>query len=257
MVSGEIVREVVAKLYGEPVAVTETVVTAAAIEAPAAEMPAAGAPAVEMRAEETCALEMRAEEGSAEEAVVEKALEENVELREQPVLRLTYEPAKRFRFPRWALRGFVVAGILFLAGISLTAFMLRLTVPDIGKAPSSALPARAASTSAPASVPGSAARALTSSTADLPEGESTQMEYSADPEEAGAAQIITVAAMPGQTIEELSLSYAGRFDEGLLQQIEALNPEMKDPDHLSAGQLIRLPLPRGSFRKGKDLGAEK
>jgi type II secretory pathway predicted ATPase ExeA len=244
IVSVEIVREVVAKLYGEPVA--ETVVATAAIEAPAAEMPA-----VEMRAEETCPVEMRAEEPA------EQAPEEKVESREQPVLRLTYEPAKRFRFPRWALRGFVVAGILFLAGISLTAFMLRLTVPDIGKAPSSALPARAASASAPAPVSASAARPLNSSTGDLPEGESTQMEYSADPEEAGTAQIITVAAMPGQTIEELSLSYAGRYDEGLLQQIEALNPEMKDPDHLSAGQLIRLPLPRGSFRKGKDLGAEK
>jgi len=103
---------------------------------------------VEMRAEETCPVEMRAEEPA------EQAPEEKVESREQPVLRLTYEPAKRFRFPRWALRGFVVAGILFLAGISLTAFMLRLTVPDIGKAPSSALPARAASASAPAPVYG-------------------------------------------------------------------------------------------------------
>jgi hypothetical protein len=90
-----------------------------------------------------------------------------------------------------------------------------------------------------------------------PEVQSTQTDYSADPEETGATQIITVAAMPGQTLEDIGLSYAGRFDAGLLEQIRALNPEMKDPNHLSAGQLIRLPLPRGSFRKGKDLTSER
>ncbi len=83
------------------------------------------------------------------------------------------------------------------------------------------------------------------------------MDYSADPLETGATQIITVAAMAGQTIEDISRTYAGRFDAQLLQQIRALNPEMKDPNHLSAGQLIRLPLPRGSFRKGTDLSSEK
>jgi hypothetical protein len=83
------------------------------------------------------------------------------------------------------------------------------------------------------------------------------MNYTADPEETGATQIITVAAMPGQTIADISLSYAGRFDADLLQQIRALNPGINDPNHLNPGQLIRLPLPRGSFRKGKDLTSEK
>jgi hypothetical protein len=93
--------------------------------------------------------------------------------------------------------------------------------------------------------------------APAPAKESTARNYNADPEESGATQIVTVAAMPGRTIEDISRSYAGRFDAELLQQIRELNPEMKDPDHLSAGQLIRLPLPHGSFRKGKDLTSEK
>jgi len=48
---------------------------------------------------------------------------------------LTYEPEKRFRFPRWASRALLVAGVLLLGGFSLTAFMLRLGVSDEEKAP--------------------------------------------------------------------------------------------------------------------------
>jgi len=40
---------------------------------------------------------------------------------------LTYEEPKRFRLPRWAFRAMVLAGILLLAGIFLTAFVLRFT----------------------------------------------------------------------------------------------------------------------------------
>jgi hypothetical protein len=83
------------------------------------------------------------------------------------------------------------------------------------------------------------------------------LHYSADPEETGGTQIITVAAMSGQTIRDISLAYAGNFDAGMLEQIRFLNPAVKDPDRLTPGQLIRLPLPRGAFRKGTDLNSEK
>ena len=42
---------------------------------------------------------------------------------------LTYQPPRRFRMPNWASRALILSGILFLAGIFLTAFMLRLTEP--------------------------------------------------------------------------------------------------------------------------------
>ena len=56
----------------------------------------------------------------------------------------------------------------------------------------------------------------------------------------------------GQTLEELSRLYTGRFDQELNQQIFALNPGLKDPAHLDAGQLIRLPLPPGTLKKDVD-----
>jgi nucleoid-associated protein YgaU len=149
---------------------------------------------------------------------------------------------------------FALTGILFLAGISLTAFVLRLTEPETRKTVPGAAYVNANPVASPVETPTPAAVVPA---APAPAKESTARNYNADPEESGATQIMTVAAMPGQTIEDISRSYAGRFDAELFQQIRELNPEIKDPDHLSAGQLIRLPLPRGSFRKGKDLTSEK
>ena len=229
----EIVQEVVSKLHGEPAAQKQA-------------------------AEDLPPLQLHAGEMHGEaEAAAEGAGEE--ERHAQPSLRLTYEPVKQFRLPRWAFRACVVTGTLFLAGISLTAFMLRLKEPEPVKtvpvSPAAKVLPTPPSASIPASLPASPAEVVPQ--AATPEAESTQMDYSADPEETGGTQIITVAAMPGQTIEDIALSYAGRFDAGLLEQIRALNPGMKDSNHLSAGQLIRLPLPRGSFRKGKDLTSDK
>jgi hypothetical protein len=38
------------------------------------------------------------------------------------------------------------------------------------------------------------------------------------------------------------MSYVGHFDEDLFEEIRQLNPDLKDPDHLEDGQLIRIPL---------------
>jgi AAA domain len=73
--------------------------------------------------------------------------------------------------------------------------------------------------------------------------------YSADPEDIGSGQVLTVVARPGQTLKDLSLLYVGRFDSDLFKQICSLNPELKDPNHIEAGQLIRVPLPPGTLKK--------
>lgn len=170
---------------------------------------------------------------------------------------LTYQAPKRFRLPRWASRGMVLAGILVLAGIFLTAFVLRFT--DSGRSSaaravpqSSTLPSAEAapSSTSPSSV-ASPANRLLNKTPETNGSSSSSSAYSADPEESGSEQIITVAVKPDQTLRDLSVLYAGRYDGDMLKQILALNPELKDPDHLEPGQLIRLPLPAGSFRKGK------
>ena len=76
--------------------------------------------------------------------------------------------------------------------------------------------------------------------------------YAAEPQDTGSGQVLTVIARPEQTLQEIGLLYAGHFDPGMLNEICALNPEMKDPNHLEAGQLIRLPLPPGTLRYVND-----
>ena len=162
---------------------------------------------------------------------------------------LTYQPGKRFRMPPWAFRAFVLGGILLLAGISLTAFMLRLAEPGQEKPARSPVPSQLTphTEAAPPSTPADRSPA----TQDRSDEPKPGPNYSADPQERGSLQVITVAAMPQQTLRDISLLYVGRFDDDLFKQICALNPELKDPNHPEAGQLIRLPLPAGSFRKGK------
>ncbi len=165
---------------------------------------------------------------------------------------LTYEAPKRFRLPRWAFRAMVLAGILLLAGIFLTAFVLRFT--DSGQSSASravTTPAQPSSEAAPASTPAQPESQPKMRSSPSGNAEPGSGAYSADPQESGSEQIITVAVKPDQTLRDLSILYAGRYDNDMLKQILALNPELKDPDHLEPGQLIRLPLPAGSFRKGK------
>ena len=75
-----------------------------------------------------------------------------------------------------------------------------------------------------------------------------------DPEDSPSSQVITVSPRAGQTIQELSLLYAGRFDQQFYEQIRVLNPDVKNFDQLEAGQLIRLPLPPGTLKKVIDTG---
>ena len=59
-------------------------------------------------------------------------------------------------------------------------------------------------------------------------------------------------AGPHQTLKDLTLRYVGTFRQRTAQKIRSLNPDLKDPDHLEAGQLIRIPLPPGAMKKVND-----
>jgi hypothetical protein len=76
--------------------------------------------------------------------------------------------------------------------------------------------------------------------------------YYADPEDAGEAQVITVLVRPNQTLQQLSELYVGRFDADIYKQILTLNAGLNDPDHIEAGQFLRLPLPQGTLKKVTD-----
>jgi type II secretory pathway predicted ATPase ExeA len=47
---------------------------------------------------------------------------------------------------------------------------------------------------------------------------------------------------PKDTLRHLCGSTLGRYDKAVLSQIQKLNPELRNPDHLDVGQKIRLPL---------------
>jgi type II secretory pathway predicted ATPase ExeA len=47
---------------------------------------------------------------------------------------------------------------------------------------------------------------------------------------------------PKDTLRDLCVSTQGHYDEAVLSQIQNLNPELRNPDHLDVGQQIRLPL---------------
>ena len=87
-------------------------------------------------------------------------------------------------------------------------------------------------------------------TTDRSEGPSAN--YDAAPLDTGNGQVLTVVAAPQQTLKDLSLRYLGHFDSELSEKIRSLNPGLKDPDHLEAGQLIRIPLPPGAMKKVND-----
>lgn len=55
-------------------------------------------------------------------------------------------------------------------------------------------------------------------------------------------RVLTVMAGQRETIKDIGIRYDGYFDNDLFEGIRKLNPDLKDPDHLEDGQLIRVPL---------------
>jgi len=56
------------------------------------------------------------------------------------------------------------------------------------------------------------------------------------------ARVLTVRIEQGVTLRHLCLLYLDRFDPRTLAEILALNPRVIDPNHIEAGQSLRLPL---------------
>jgi len=141
--------------------------------------------------------------------------------------RLTYTPTPQFNLARWAFAGALIS-VLLLGGLFLFASYLSSAEPR-QVLPNSSAPLSPNNSSV--NIPGI---------------------YAAELQDTGSGQLLTVVAKPEQTLQEISLLYAGHFDLQLLKDICALNPELKDPNHIEAGQLIRLPLPPRTLRKGID-----
>jgi type II secretory pathway predicted ATPase ExeA len=147
---------------------------------------------------------------------------------------LTYDAGKKIGPPKWPIRSAILAvivlsGTLLLAILGRSESRQRLT-PAIFDHSSDAL-----GVLIPADGSGG-----------------TGASYDAAPQVTGSGLVLTVAAGSQQTLRDLALKYVGHFDSDLLKEICSLNPGLKDPDHLEAGQLIRIPLPPGAMKKIND-----
>lgn len=222
-VTPEIVEAVVAKLSLDPLlppAPRESAAAAAAsgsTSAPVAQAPIAKAPATVSKS----AVSSATTSASASQ--------------------LTYGLPAQSKRISWSSRIAMLSGLLVFAGLCLSPFIARLMEPWRATAASMS-PERRLADFAPA---------IASEFGPI------DLNFSADPENTESGQVLTVVAGPGQTLEQISRAYIGRFDAQLLNEILSLNPSIKDPNHLEAGQLIRLPLPPGALTKGLDLAPGK
>lgn len=147
---------------------------------------------------------------------------------------LTYDAGKKITPPRWHVRSALVAAIILVC---------TLVAAILGRSESSQ--AVAPDTFGNSSdTPGAVIRV------DQPTGPTGT--YDAAPLDTGNGQVLTVAAGPQQTLQELAVRYVGYFDGELSKKIINLNPDLKDPNHLGEGQLIRIPLPAGAMKKVND-----
>lgn len=149
------------------------------------------------------------------------------EFRPKIASQLTYTPGTQFNLAHWAFTGALIS-VLLLGGLFLFRSYVRSAEPH-QDSPNSSAPIRPTNSSQ--IIPGT---------------------YAADPVDTASGQMLTVVARPQQTLKEIGLLYAGHFDSQLFKDICAINPELKDPNHIEAGQLIRIPLPPRTLRKGID-----
>ena len=79
--------------------------------------------------------------------------------------------------------------------------------------------------------------------------EPTLDSVSGAPQAMTSLQFLLVSAQPNDTAREICLRYLGKFDDEILNQIKALNPELKNLNQIKSGQLLRVPFPSGTLKK--------
>jgi hypothetical protein len=147
---------------------------------------------------------------------------------------LTYDVGKKVSVSKWPVQSAIAVVILLSASMLLT-LMGRSQQKQTVTPPALVSSADGASASVPAD-----------------RTDETTASYDAAPEDTEQGQVLTVVAGPQQSLKDLSLRYAGHFDSDLSNKILSLNPDLKDPDHLEVGELIRIPLPAGAMKKVND-----
>jgi hypothetical protein len=149
---------------------------------------------------------------------------------------ISYDATKKLNLKKWQVRSVIVTAILLSAILALAILgrsqSNRGITPNVFDTTSGAMGPLLPSV----------------------QSETSSASYDAAPMETNNGEILTVAASANQSIRDLSMRYTGHFDSELAKNIRSLNPDMKDPDHLEAGELVRIPLPPGAMRKMNDTG---
>jgi general secretion pathway protein A len=156
----------------------------------------------------------------------------------RPSPQLTYSGGRAVSFAKWSLRFAAVIGIVLL-GLS-TPSVLRFANSNRQNTPAKSENSSNVQTNVQTPVDPAAGTT------------GTATGYDAAPQDTANGQVLTVTAGLQESLKELTVRYIGHYDDQLSQQILSLNPGLKDPEHLEAGQLVRLPLPPGSIRKMND-----
>jgi LysM repeat protein len=130
-------------------------------------------------------------------------------------------PHMRYLFKRWALAS---VALLVLCALSVQGFMELRTYQSRKLSDEHSVNQ--------STVPGSVQASTAAGTSET-----------AATEPAPKPPRLVVTVEPGQTIQDISVQYLGGFDLQRLHQIQALNPELTDPNFILIGQKIRLPGP--------------
>ncbi len=158
-----------------------------------------------------------------------------------PLPQLTYQPAKQPRRSGWVSRTAAIS-LLVIAGV--------LLFPSLRKLDRTAL--RAALHTAIQKITPQKLWNSRSVSAGLGTDSTGQPVTSDAPAHVTGPLTITILAGSGETLRDISLRYLGRYDENLLEQIQALNPQLQDLNQIEAGQLVRLPLSPAPLIAGPD-----
>jgi type II secretory pathway predicted ATPase ExeA len=75
-----------------------------------------------------------------------------------------------------------------------------------------------------------------------PSGDSKPPEFSRTGTLANSSSSFPYVVQPKDTLRDLCVLTFGRYDYAVLSEIRALNPDLRNPDHLDVGQVIRFPL---------------
>jgi type II secretory pathway predicted ATPase ExeA len=106
-------------------------------------------------------------------------------------------------------------------------------------------PAQTSAATSSASVHASEARPSASPVTRADPTNHSQLQPPGLPQVSQAASVpkyFTYVIQPNDTLRDICVSGLGKYDSAVLSEVQSLNANLKDPDHLAVGETIRLPV---------------